>query len=509
MTRILIVVSPARFMRWQQRLRERLAKRWPDAEIAFRFDLQADDEPASITQLLTLERLILRRDRPALCDRLPAPPHPGDDGDADIIIDLTGKTDVTRAARALRPLYDGFDTDQAAVDAILSGAAPTLAVEDAVAGGIVAEVLPSFECEPFLTNCLDAVYSRISFLIEQAIAHPGPSTPRHSSIQRRPPTQFRYFAKSIARHAASAVFHLCCHSPHWRVGWRYNDGPGALETGTLAGPAWTPLYDSGMGFAADPFPIEWRGSMGVFFESMDYRSGKGSIRFQPFGPNGPTGEAVTALSEPWHLSYPFLIEEGGVLYMVPEASASGAVTLYRCVRFPDRWEPVARLLDTIEAADATIFQHGGRYWMTSVVRDGYGGYSDTLAIHHASSLFGPWRPHALSPVLIDSRFARPAGAVVTTSHGLYRPAQDCAKGYGKALSIMRIDRLDPETFQQSPVSRMAPGAPWPGGRLHTLNRFGRLECIDGAILAPKSLPLRRLVRRRIDDRVPSVGLAGK
>jgi hypothetical protein len=210
------------------------------------------------------------------------------------------------------------------------------------------------------------------------------------------------------------------------------------------------------------------------------------------------------LKEPWHLSYPFLIEEDGELYMVPEASLSGAITLYRCVDFPARWEPVAKLVDGVEAADATIFRHGCRYWMTSVVREGCGGYSDTLAIHHAPSLFGPWEAHALSPVLVDSRVARPAGGVVSHNGALLRPVQDCSKGYGKALAIMRIDALDPWTFRQTLTAHLGPGKDWPGNRLHSLNRFGRLEVIDGAVFTPKYMPLRRALHERIDARVTNV-----
>jgi hypothetical protein len=273
-----------------------------------------------------------------------------------------------------------------------------------------------------------------------------------------------------------------------------------IDSGAIDGAPWRLMPDRHMGFAADPFPIEWRGRLGVFFERLDYQSNIGEIWYQAFNDTGPTGEPVPVIREPWHLSYPFLIEENGDLYMIPEASMTRGVTLYRCIAFPDRWEPVARLLDNVEAADATVFRHGGRYWMTSVVRNGVGGYSDTLAIHHAPGLFGPWEPHARNPVVVDARFARPAGAVIATPHGLFRPVQDCSRGYGKALAIMRIDRLDPENFAQTCVSYMSPGRTWPGARLHTINRSGRLECIDGAILTPKYLPLRKLTQEWIDGR---------
>lgn len=500
--RLVIVAPSSRYMRWHERLRDSLARRWPGADILLRFEFVDDPQPSSVTQLLTLERLLLRSKTPPLCERLDAQAAQSSlDAQADVIVDLTGRLQAAKGARVLRPLYDGQESDQAAIAALLAGAAPALAVEDAGRGVILTEGLPSLETAHGLTGGLDAVYSRIILLIEMALAGAPDSaaTPiaREDRHARKP---LDFFLRGLAFQCVRAIYHLCCHSPHWRVGWRFNDGPGVFESGGLAGARWRVLTDRAMGFAADPFPIEWRGRMGVFFESMDYRTNKGAIGFQEFGPDGPLGEPVVALAEPWHLSYPFLISHEGALYMLPEASASKAATLYRCVDFPAKWEPVARLLDGVEAADATIFRHEDRYWMTSVVRDGVGGYSDTLALHYSGSLFGPWKPHALYPALVDSRFARPAGAVVARNGALFRPVQDCTYGYGKGLTIMRIDQLDPEVFHQSFERRIAPGAGWPGDRLHTVNHWGRLECIDGAILTPKPLLLRRIVQNHIDSR---------
>jgi hypothetical protein len=287
---------------------------------------------------------------------------------------------------------------------------------------------------------------------------------------------------------------MCCHSPHWRIGWRYTDGPGVLETGGLAGRRWNVLPDLGDSFAADPFPILWRGQYYIFFERFDYRANKGIIYAQRLDAHGPVGAPVLVLEEPWHLSYPFLIAQGDELYMLPEASMSGALTLYRCTEFPGKWEPVNQFLSGIEAADATLFHHEGRFWMMSVIRDGYGGFSDTLALHHSPSLFGDWEEHARHPLLIDASQARPAGRVVHFDGALWRPVQDCSTGYGKKLALMRIDQLDPENFSQTRVKLISPGADWPGTHLHTLNRWGRLECIDGAASAPKNKQLRRFVQ---------------
>jgi hypothetical protein len=319
-------------------------------------------------------------------------------------------------------------------------------------------------------------------------------------MTRSAPAATAFLLRNLARACARQIYHLCCHSPHWRVGWRFIDGPGVLETSSLAGGSWNVLPDFGSGFCADPFPIQWAGENYIFFERFDYCAGKGTIFAQAFDASGPAGAPFLVLEKPWHLSYPFLIEYEGQLYMLPEASESGAVSIYRCVDFPHKWECAGQLLTGVEAADATIFRHDRRFWMMSAVRDGIGGYSDTLAIHHASDLFGRWEEHAQRPALVDSRLARPAGAVESVNGALWRPVQDCSTGYGKKLALVRIDRLDPEKFVQTRMHLISPGRFWPGGRLHTLNRRGRLECIDGAIFTPKNQILRRWTHNFIDRR---------
>jgi hypothetical protein len=161
------------------------------------------------------------------------------------------------------------------------------------------------------------------------------------------------------------------------------------------------------------------------------------------------------------------------------------------VRFPDKWERHATLLSGLELADVTITQHDGRHYLFGAWRDGAAGYSDTLSIFHADSLLGPWLPHASNPVLMDRASARPAGNFVRLDGKLWRPVQDCSNGYGAALGLAEVLELSPTTFRQVVRHTLRPGPGWSGRKLHTLNRCGHLEVIDGSRVQPKSAFLRR------------------
>lgn len=213
------------------------------------------------------------------------------------------------------------------------------------------------------------------------------------------------------------------------------------------------LPDQGeFAYVADPFGIERDGLLTVFVEHFDYRSRRGEIRyFQYDATNTFVGEGV-ALAEPFHLSYPQLIEEGGELYMLPEGYKSGGLTLYRCVRFPDQWEPAHRILD-VPAIDATVVKHAGKWWMFHALPGPADRAMRELHVAYADSLIGPWTPHPANPVRSGFHASRPGGTAYETDGALHLPVQDCAGTYGAAINLLRIDVLTPDAFEAPVVRR--------------------------------------------------------
>ena len=68
---------------------------------------------------------------------------------------------------------------------------------------------------------------------------------------------------------------------------------------------------------------------------------------------------------------------------------------------------------------------------------------------------------------------------------LRRPARDCAKFYGSALTLCRVDELTEEIFRQSPQIRLGPPAGTGLFGAHTLNAAGGIEVIDCVGPAPR------------------------
>ena len=457
---------------------------------------QAPDLPSSVELLLRLERMVLRApgtlgERRAMA-ALALPPA---QETADLTIDFSGNA-VTKG-RALRVLYDGVAGESAMMGALFAGQMPSIELQDATSGEIVNCVCPGADNGETVAAALEAVLAGLVSLIVNTVRGWGTRIEKPASVARSP--DFRSLAalkiKVLAHASLRRLYHLCCHAPHWRVCWRNIDGPDLWDTRTLAATAWQVVPDPGTHFYADPFPVIHRGRTWVFVEDLDHRTNKGVISVIPFGERGPSGPARVVLEEPWHLSYPFVFERDGQMWMIPESSRNETVTLYRAERFPDLWVKEADLLPGTVVSDATIVDHAGRMWMFATTRDELGSWSDTLSIFHATNLLGPWQPHDGNPVLVDQSSARPAGAFVHRHGRLWRPVQDCRRGYGTGIGLAEVTRLDTEVYEQVLHTVLYAPPDWPGPRIHTINRAGSLECIDGTAHSPRSRLLAERLQR--------------
>jgi hypothetical protein len=444
--------------------------------------------PPGLDALFELERILLRKGKACGADRLKVIPETRLGG-ADVVVDFTSasRDPGCSAKRYFRALFNGRAGEDAALAAILAGDLPVIEIVDENDGAVLDRGQPSAEIAMGLSGALETVMARTMTLLAAVLSGRSRILPQlnYSSGGTTPKKPAAYVARGLAWSIAREIYRLCCYAPHWHVGWRYSHDIDVWKTKDLSGPSWNILRDPGNRFYADPFPITWNGRTFVFFEDLDHRVGKGIISAVEFDGSGPIGEAIAVLEEPWHLSYPFLIEHADELWMIPESSAHRDVALYKCTGFPNKWERHATLLSDLELADATITQHNGLYYLFGAWRDGTGGYSDALAIFHAQDLMGPWLPHASNPVLVDRASTRPAGNFVTMDDRLWRPVQDCAKGYGCGLGLAEIIELTPTSFKQIVRNSIPPGPLWPGRKLHTLNRCGNLEVIDGARIQPK------------------------
>lgn len=232
-------------------------------------------------------------------------------------------------------------------------------------------------------------------------------------------------------------------------------------------------------FYADPFLFSREGKTFLFFEDYRYHAGLAHICCAEIGPDGTMGEPVDVLKRPYHLSYPFVFEDGGQVYMIPETRQNGTVELYRAEEFPWRWTLDRVLLQDVSAVDATIHRQDGKWWMFVGLSNGKFSNCDELALFFSDSLSGPWQAHPQNPVVSDVRRARPGGALFVDGGRRIRPSQDCARAYGYALVFSEVTKLDETEYEEREIGRVDPD--WKPGNMgtHTYTRSEEFEVIDG------------------------------
>jgi hypothetical protein len=231
-------------------------------------------------------------------------------------------------------------------------------------------------------------------------------------------------------------------------------------------------------FYADPFLFEKDGRTYLFFEDFRYAEDRAVISYCELGADGTPGSPVEVLRCPYHLSYPFVFEHEGEIYMIPETRGNRRVELYRAASFPTTWTAEAVLLNDIHAVDATIQKVDGKFWMFAGVSNGKYSNSDELCLFFADALKGPWTPHRNNPVLSDVQRSRPAGELFYDEGRLIRPSQDCGKAYGYALVFSEVLTLTETEYEERQISRIEPGLIAGCEGTHTYNRTEQFEVVD-------------------------------
>jgi hypothetical protein len=246
-----------------------------------------------------------------------------------------------------------------------------------------------------------------------------------------------------------------------RLGFR----PGMFQINSLAGdftnfdPAAALANPPGGNvYHADPFLWQRGGKDYCFFETYDYRTAKGHISVGQLA-EGQLTDVRPALCTDYHLSFPFLFEHAGELFMMPESCAMKRIEIWRCIEFPDRWELYSTALNGVMAADSSLAEIDGRWWLFSnIATDPFGDLNSEL---HLFQVDGPELrtivPHPLNPVQFDARVARNAGRVIRHGDALLRPAQENSHGtYGYGLNLMRIEALSMDCYSEALVRSIRP-----------------------------------------------------
>ena len=271
----------------------------------------------------------------------------------------------------------------------------------------------------------------------------------------------------------------------WAVGIYRGDSPLRLSP-VQEGPvlSWSDVRDARAAFVADPFMIRVDGVWSMFFEVLALDRSKGEIGLATSRDGVRWDYRGIVLQEPWHLSYPYVLEWQGAHYMIPESHVANEVVLYRARSFPTGWTRCATLLAG-SFADSSLFHFEERWWMFTAPVPGRWD----CELYTADHLEGPWRAHPASPVVQgDRRTARQGGRVLIWNGRPLRYAQDGIPRYGTRVRAFAVTELTPASYREEEVPEspvLGPtGAGWNRTGMHHIDPHptgdgGWIACVDG------------------------------
>lgn len=254
----------------------------------------------------------------------------------------------------------------------------------------------------------------------------------------------------------------------WHIGLMHCESAKCIRTwGTPRGVSWLPQARGR--YRADPFVITYQKRTVLFYEEYVFAKDSGHIVcreiFEDIEGTVTYGDPTTIDGPRLHRSYPFVFEDDGELWMIPEESACGNVMLYRCTTFPHKWEPVQELVADFPGVDPTLIMRDNTYWLFATRAD---DPNKTLYAFFADQLTGPWYPHKNVPLYTNDETIRPAGRPFVIDGTVYRPAQDSRKTYGGSIVLYRIDTLTRHSFREHRVTDITPWTQAMRG-LHTIS----------------------------------------
>lgn len=282
----------------------------------------------------------------------------------------------------------------------------------------------------------------------------GPAGPAAAGSARSAPgpgAVLSYAWRSLRSTVAKKVLALSRREVRWQVSFAKTPWQStALSEGRL--------IDNPSGrYLADPFVIQRDGRDYCFVEDFDCATQRGGISVYEL--EQATARRVgMAIDEPFHMSFPYLFEYDGALFMCPETSAHRDIRIYRCVDFPLQWQFEKALMTDVRAADTMLFERDGRWWMlTNLDPADTGEICSELYVFWAESpLSTVWHAHPSNPVIFDAGFAR-NGGLLRDGDTVFRVSQRQGfDRYGQGSQVNEIVTLDETRYEERTVMRIDP-----------------------------------------------------
>ena len=301
---------------------------------------------------------------------------------------------------------------------------------------------------PFFSIVLDDITSSESTLSPQSknpYSHDLKTAPNLSQI-------IFYVLKTLVIILRKSLRKLMRRRLHWGIAYQFIDD---WKDSTLRKSI--RIKNPKNRFLADPFLIRKAKTHYCYVEDFDFLASKANISVFEISKNGAK-ELGNALTEDFHLSYPFLFKYNGELYMCPETHEKREIRIYKCTEFPLKWEFQMTLMEDISAHDTNIFFHDDMWWLVTTIdhNENHDQVSKLCVFYSPNPLTKDWIPHEKNPVIFDPLKGR-NGGLIKDSTGIYRVYQRQGfDSYGKSLGVTKISKISEKDYLEEDLFEIEP-----------------------------------------------------
>ena len=162
---------------------------------------------------------------------------------------------------------------------------------------------------------------------------------------------------------------------------------------------------------------------------------------------------VIVLKEPFHLSFPYVFEDNGHIYMVPESQESDSIRLYEANKNLTKFTCVRTLLRQERTGgihynynDSHIYKNDGKYYLFTSYQKNWMYYQELYLSDDL--LKGTFNKHPQSPICTSNEYGRNGGSLIAYGDKLLRVTQDCHLNYGDNVSLHEITQLDEYNYKE-------------------------------------------------------------
>ena len=233
-------------------------------------------------------------------------------------------------------------------------------------------------------------------------------------------------------------------------------------------------------YFADPFVFFKNNKHYIFVEDYDLKAAKGSISVLEIYKNKYRYFA-NALTENFHLSYPFLLEVENTLFMIPECNEANEIRIYKCDKFPMEWSLHKVLIKNVKAVDTMIFKFEDKWWMlTNIDSSDMVEHESELHLFYSDSFDSDnWISHPKNPIIFSPDNGRNGGLINDKKGNIFRVFQNQSMfTYGRKMGIAKIKKLTIKEYQEEEIVKINPKFFKKINGCHTFNHKNGLSVFD-------------------------------